>query len=143
MKEFVLGLIGLAMLGGVAALGQTPPAASPGTACGTGCGHTKTVCVPECYIRTKTKVVYSSGSEPMCLAYFRGLFPLCRCTMCGCDDAGRCGPPYARRYLIKKVRTCDEYATKCVPIQVPACRGACQRPECVPGTISPKRAPDK
>jgi hypothetical protein len=129
MKKYLLGFIGLALavipvfaqpprLGSPAPGGVTlcPPEAAK-TGC-TDCAHTKSICVPEPYIRQKTKVVYSSGSEPLCMPYLHGFFGLC-----GCDASGRCGPPFTRRYLIKKIQSCPENATRCVPVEVPACGG--------------------
>jgi hypothetical protein len=39
---------------------------------------------------------------------------------CGCDE-GRCENSYTRHFLIKKVKTCQEEATRCVPAETPAC----------------------
>ena len=128
IKKCLFGLIGLTLLGGNFLRGQTPigdsngpsgvPVAAPVQAAGpdcTACSPTKTTCVPENYVKKTTKVVYSSGSEPLCVGYFRGLFGHCSC------EAGRCEHPYTRRYLIKKIQTCEENAIKCVPAEVPTC----------------------
>jgi hypothetical protein len=126
MKKYLLGFIGLA-LAGVPVFAQPPRFGSPAPGGVTLCppetgqaacaNRAKTICVPEPYIRQKTKVVYSSGSEPLCMPYFHGL------ALCGCDSSGRCGPPFTRRYLIKKIQSCPENATRCVPAEVPACGG--------------------
>jgi hypothetical protein len=130
MKKYLLGCIGLAFLGVNPLLGQTPRALPHGPAgvpadvavqvpCpdGVACTPTKTICVPECYVKKTTKPVYRCGCEPLCVPYyhFRDLLGHCGC------DTNRCEPPFTRRYLIKKVKTCEENATKCVPMTVPAC----------------------
>jgi hypothetical protein len=129
MKKYLAGLLGLALAAGAPLLGQSPapvptgpggvPVGAPMVICqdGAGCVPTHTICVPEHYTKKTTKVVFSCGSEPLCLCYFHGLFAG---HGCGCDS-GHCERPYTRRYLIKKVRPCEEDATKCVPAQVPAC----------------------
>jgi hypothetical protein len=133
MRKNLFGLMALALLGGNSLLAQTAAPAPMGTAgayvaapvvmvepCGVACCPTKTVCVPEQYMKKTTKVVYSSGCEPLCLCYFHGFFKGCGC------DSGHCERPYTRRYLIKKIETCEECATKCVPAQVPTCEhGRC------------------
>jgi hypothetical protein len=150
MRQYVLGLIGLTLLGGIPVWGQTPtgvpqgtpvlppgvPAGTPvviGPDCGGCCIPTKTVCVPECYTKKTTKVVYSSGCESRCLCYYRSLFRHCGC------DSGHCERPITVRYLIKKVRTCEEEATKCVPAEVPGCASG----HCCPGAAwgAPVAAP--
>src|SRR5260370_13606004 len=101
MKKYLCGLIGLALLGGNPLQAQTPTAVPAGhggapvvvwqeAPC---CTPTKTVCVPEQYIKKTTKPLYSSGCEPLCLCYIRGLFGSCGC------DSGHCQRPYTRRYL--------------------------------------------
>ena len=92
----------------------TPVQALPcGAAC---CAPTTTECVPEHYVKKTTKVVYAPhGCEPVCLPYSQGWFG------CGGCDAGHCDCPYTRRYMIIKIKTCEEDAIKCVPTQVPAC----------------------
>lgn len=133
MKKYLFGLIGVALLGANPLLGQTPtpfpgglggvPAGTPALLAGphgATCAPTKTTCVPEHYVKKTTKVVYSSGSEPLCLPYCAGLFGHLGC------DSGHCGHPHTRRYLIKKIQTKEEDAIKCVPAEVPACeRGRC------------------
>jgi hypothetical protein len=128
MRKYLVGLAGLALLGGAPLLGQPPaavpigpgavPVGTPMVICqdGAGCVPTKTVCVPDHYLKKTTKVVFSSGCESLCLCYFRGLF-----AGCGCDGSGHCESPHTRRYLIKKIRNCEEDAIKCVPVEVPAC----------------------
>jgi len=130
MKKHFFALIGLALLGGGPVLGQTPVAlpnvvpgpvmvGAPAVPCQpqcVACPATRISCVPEPYVKKTPKTVYSCGSEPICLCYFHGLFRGCDC------QSGECAQPYTRRYLIKKVRTCEEDAVKCVPAEVPACQ---------------------
>jgi hypothetical protein len=134
MKKYLAGLLGLALAAGAPLLGQSPapiptgpvgvpvgvPVGAPMMTCqdGAGCVPTHTVCVPEHYVKKTTKVVFSCGSEPLCLCYFRGLFAG---HGHGCECSGHCEHPHTRRYLIKKVRTCEEDDIKCVPAQVPGC----------------------
>jgi hypothetical protein len=84
--------------------------------------QTQTVCVPEQYMKKTTKTCYNSGCEPLCVCYWLSL-----CGCCGGGggcDSGFCEHPYTRRYLIMKVRTCEECCTKCVPREVPCCAGS-------------------
>jgi hypothetical protein len=131
MKKCLFGLIGVALLGGNPLLGQTPtpypgglggaPAGTPALLAGphgATCAPTKPACVPEHYVKKTIKVVYTSGSEPLCLPYCAGLFAHFGC------DSGHCGHPHTRRYLIKKIQTVEEDAIKCVPTEVPACQPA-------------------
>ncbi len=133
MKRFALGLFGLALV--VAPLqAQTPPPApavpvapAPGVVvvdpscapdCGPSCakhGHHHVQCVPEHYVRQVPRLNYCSGSEPLCLCFYHGLF---RGHGCGCDN-GHCEHGITRRYLVKKVSFCEQDAVKCVP----ACAG--------------------
>ena len=128
MKNYLLGLVGLVLLGSGPLLAQTPTAvpyapapaaaAAPVVTCMPACAAcvtTHAVCVPEHDVKKTTKAVYSCGCEPLCVGYVHGLFGRCGC------DAGECGKPYTRHYLIKKVRTCEEDAVKCVPAEVPGC----------------------
>ena len=123
MKKYLFGLIGVALLGGNPLLGQTPtpcPGGLGGVPAGATCAPTETTCVPEHYVKKTTKVVYTSGCEPLCLPYCSGLFGCLGC------DSGHCGHPHTSRYLIKKIQTKEEDAIKCVPAEVPACeRGRC------------------
>jgi hypothetical protein len=90
----------------------TPVVIMPDAGCVT---HTHTVCVPECSVKTREKVVYSSGCEKFCL-------PACR--LCGGHgDCAHCECPRTRKYLIKKIEKCEENVTKCVPSEQPACGG--------------------
>ncbi len=124
MKKYLFGLLGFALLGGAPLLAQAPPppagviidGAPHGVCCeGGSCTPTKTVCVPEHYVKKTVKREYNCTSEPICLCYFRGLFKGCDC------DKGHCERPYTRRYLVLKIHRCEEDATKCVPQEVPAC----------------------
>jgi hypothetical protein len=147
MKKFLIGLIGVALLGANPVLAQAPmttqnafsgnPAAAPmaaapyygpanpvamppyGQPCGpTCCAPAKAECVPEHYIKKTTKVVYAPhGCEGVCVPYYchGSLFGHCDC------DEGHCECPYHRRYMIIKIKTCEEDAIKCVPVGVPDC----------------------
>jgi hypothetical protein len=129
MKNRFVAVIGLSLLGVGPVLGQAPAAVptvsgpatiivSPVAPCAPDCSTcpaTKIACVPEPEIKKTPKPVYCSGCEPLCLCYFHGLFRSCGC------DSGECARPYVRRFLIKKIRTCEEPAVKCVPVEVPAC----------------------
>jgi hypothetical protein len=125
MKTYLFCAIGLSLLTGSVALGQAPaPPIQPGSVPpdvlvtvpdGAACAHPKTICVPEHYTQETTKVVYSCGSEPLCVGYFHGLF---RCKDC---ESGHCEHPYTRRYLIKKSKPCQEEATRCVPVEGTSC----------------------
>jgi hypothetical protein len=117
MCKYLLGLIGFAALGGSPLLAQNPTSVEPIThreivvGCDGG-NCARTVCVPECYTKTTKTTVYSSGCEPFCLCYPSGLGLFGR----NCEG-GNCKEPKTRRYLMKKVVTCEESATKCVPSQ--------------------------
>jgi hypothetical protein len=89
--------------------------AGPDGACCNGacCTPTKTVCCPEHYLKKTTKVCYSCDRESICLCYYHG------CGHCDCDS-GHCGEPYCRKFLVKKIKPCEEDAVKCVPQEVPA-----------------------
>ena len=132
MKKYLFGLIGVALLGGSPLLGQTPtpfpgglggvPAGTPAFVAGphgATCAPTKTICVPEHYVKKTAKVVYTSGCEPFCLPYCSGEF----FGHLGWVS-GHCEHPRTRRYLIKKIQTKEEDAIKCVPAEVPACEPA-------------------
>jgi hypothetical protein len=129
MMTRFLAVIGLSLLGACPVLGQAPaavptvsgpaavivsPAAPRAPEC-CPCPAAKIACVPEPYIKKTPKPAYSSGCEPLCLCYFHGLFRSCGC------ESGQCASPYTRRFLIKKIQTCEEPAVKCVPTEVPAC----------------------
>jgi hypothetical protein len=124
VKRYILGLIGFAALGGSPLLAQTPTdvqtvthrQAVQGCDAG-GCPATRTACVPECCTKVKKTTVFSSGCEPLCLCYF-GASKLFHRENC---EAGHCENPITRKYLMKRVVTCEESATKCVPTQVPGC----------------------
>jgi len=145
MKRYLSGLIGFALVAGSLALAQAPapmPAGPTGApvvmlpADGGACCPGKTTCVPEKYMKKTTTVVYSSGCEPLCLCYFHGLFKKCDC------ESGHCERPYTRKYLVKKVHTSEECATKCVPSQGAACEyGHCAAPMGCAGTTAPVMAP--
>ena len=124
MKRYILGLIGFAVLGGSPLLAQTPTDVQTVThhqavqGCdAAGCPATRTACVPECYTKVKKTTVFSSGCEPLCLCY-HPFGKLCHRGNC---EGGHCEEPITRKYLMKRVVTCEESATKCVPTQVPGC----------------------
>jgi len=144
LRTYILGLLGLALVGGNPVLGQSPapvPVGAPlgcGSGCG-GCAPARTVCVPEHYCKETKKWVYSSRCEPFCLCYFPTLWG-----GCGCGDSGSCEPPYTRRYLVKKPRICKADAVKCVPSEGPACaNGQCwgAGTMCFPNTPTAYGAP--
>jgi hypothetical protein len=152
MKKYFLGLAGFALLGGAPLLGQGPPPIPPGPVGGPvvhgpdgGCAHghcappTKTICVPDHYIKKTDHWCYSSGCEPLCLCYYHGLF-----RHCGCGEHGHCEHPYTRRYQIKKLRVEESECTRCVPKEVPDCghghhrsRGHDGAADCLPGVVAP------
>jgi hypothetical protein len=114
-------------LGANPALGQTEPplpaapgaevagiAASPIGPSSAASARTKTICVPEHYVKKTAKILYSSGSETLCRPYCTGLFARLGW------HSGHCGHTYTRRYLIKKVQIKEEDAIRCVPKEVPA-----------------------
>ena len=145
MRKLILSVMGLALLGGNALLGQAPsagPTGQPvpgptggccgpiGGCCGAACcPKTKTICVPEHYEKERKKVVYTFGYEKKCLPYCHGLFA---CFDCGGCDKGHCGHALTVKYLVKKVRICEHDAVKCKPVEVPACRqgGCCAASPC-------------
>ena len=127
MKRYMLGLMGL-VLAGVSPLMAQGPApgapvvavapggccAAPGGCCTAPSGHCCArdyTCVPQQYTKKKVIVEYSSTCEPFCLCFFHGCQRRCDC------ESGHCEHPYSRHFLIKKVHTCEECATKCVPSQ--------------------------
>jgi hypothetical protein len=151
MNRYLCGLIGLTLLGAGRVLAQAPAAVPPaaigaplpvtaqpapvanpvvvtgqpaGGCCNSapaGCCTTNNcdtvTCVPEHYMKKTTTTCYSHGTEHLCLCYF----PSC-CLRRSCDcESGHCEHPICRRYLIKKVHTCEQDAIKCVPSQAPAC----------------------
>jgi hypothetical protein len=90
-----------------------------GACCAPNCGHAKTVCVPEHYCQKTTKAVYSSVCEPVCLCFFPSLFG-----HCGCED-GHCEHPRTRKFLVKKIQTCEHDAIRCVPSEAACEHGCC------------------
>jgi hypothetical protein len=134
MKIYLFAGIGLALLGGNPLQAQPPQAVPQGSGGassvtalatapdGVACTPCAVTCVPEHYVKKTIKPAYSCGCEPLCVPLLRAF--------CGhsCGDCNHCNQPITRRYLIKKVRTCEENATKCVPAQVPACEPGCFRP---------------
>jgi hypothetical protein len=115
MKKFLFSLIGLVLVGANTLFGQAPaPVIAPGSPGGC-CCPAQVTCVPEQYTKKITKVEYGKGCEPLCLCFFQGCRRRCDC------GSGHCEHPYTRHYLIKKVHTCEECATHCVPSQCPAC----------------------
>ncbi len=111
-----------------------------GAACDAGCVKLKTVCVPQPATVTKTKVLFSSGCDTICL-----------CSLFGkrggdCDSCnGNCGRPKTVKSLYKRVETTTCESTKCVPVQVPACAtGACPTScasgQCVAGATAASQA---
>jgi hypothetical protein len=89
MKNYVLGLIGLALLGGNNLRAQhADHGCSPG-------------CVCEHYTKDVEKKCYSCGCETICVANRWGFCKECT--------------PMTRYYLIKKVTIVKEDHTKCVP----------------------------
>ena len=132
MKKYLLGLIGLALLGGSstaqapALMPATPPAGAPvvvvetqGAGCSSCCTSSCPTCVPEHYLKPVKHINYGSGCEDFCICYYHGwsLFGTCDC------DNGHCGEVHTRRYLLKKIRVCDEDAVKCVVGEAPATCG--------------------
>jgi hypothetical protein len=160
MTRFVLGLMGLVLLGTGPLLGQAPQTLPPGPAeptpragaewtapphlitgtataapCDCGPVPTKKVCVPEPYLKETRRVTYSSGCDTRCLCFFVGLFH------CG-ECQGRCEHAIPTRYLIKKVTYCKQPAVKCVPQDVPAgATGGCAAaPACESTLLMPAPA---
>jgi hypothetical protein len=140
MKAYLFGLIGLVAMAGGVALGQAPPMALPagpggapvivpaptlptscpqGGCCAHDCMPTKTVCVPEQYMKKTPKTCYSCDCAPHCIDYPFGLFKKCSC--CGDNNP----TPRKKKWLIKKVHIQECPATRCVPACVPACDHAC------------------
>jgi hypothetical protein len=124
VKRYILGLIGFAALSGSPLLAQTPTAVQTVThrqtvqGCDAGCCQaTHTACVPECYTKVKKTTVFSSGCEPLCLCYYSACKLFHRSD---CED-GHCETPITRKYLMKRVVTCEESATRCVPSEAPGC----------------------
>ena len=116
MKKYLSGLLGLALAAGAPLLGRSPtpvPTGPGGAPVGTpmvicqdrvGCVPTKAICVPEHYLKKTTKVLFSSGCEPLCLCYFRGLF-----AGHGCDGSGHCEKPHTRRHSKSSLRLISSY----------------------------------
>ncbi len=145
MKKYLFGLVGLALLGANPLLGQTRTTspAVPGASANAppppvlqDCtvAATKTICVPEPYVKKTTKAVYKSACEPMCLTHYLGC-----CFHRSCDD-GCCGKLFTRRYLMKKTVTCEECITRCVPVTVPCGSTGCSPAPCAT-TTPPDWAP--
>src|SRR5262249_37622302 len=94
------------------------PVVGPDCAPAHGCARGHCVpheCVPEHYIKTTKKVVFSSRCEPQCLPPCHGCCVLHK--QCGeghCAE-GQCHHPCNVRYLVKKRIACEEEATRCVP----------------------------
>jgi hypothetical protein len=143
MNVCLIQLVGLAMLAADPPQANTPPAAAssvavqaavPGPCQGcapcTACTPTKTICVPEQYVKKNPKTVYACRCEPLCLPRLHCWFSHSDCDTCDC------GPQLTRRYLVKKTRPCDEVKTKCVPKEVPCCV-ACPCPETCGTSLSP------
>ena len=138
MKQFLLGLIGLAALGSASAFAQTYPTAMPSGGAppagatvimemppqdchGGGCGKCnrceKASCVREEYTKKTPKVCYTCGCEPLCVS-----FPFGLCGNCCCDQ-GRCPTARYRKYLIKKVEVIEKPCMHCVPAPCGSCEG--------------------
>jgi hypothetical protein len=130
MRKWMLGAMGFILLNGAILLAQLPSTAPTGIPAPNGgccpaacCAKTKTVCVPEHYVKEKQIVRHTFGCEKKCMPYFYA---------CGHDcDHGHCGHVITVRYLIKKVQICDHDAVKCNPVCMPVCQQA--RP-CAYGT---------
>ncbi len=122
MKRFILGLMSFVALGASPLLAQTPTNVQTIThrEVGLGCeggSCPATVCVPECYNKVRKTTVFSSGCEPLCLSYF----PFGKLFGHGDCEGGHCEKPITRKYLMMKVVTCEQSATRCVPSQAPGC----------------------
>jgi hypothetical protein len=132
MKAYFLGLAGLVVLGCSQLLAQAPPKVTymqapapvmaPGALCAPACApacapcaEAQPGCVTEHYVKKTPKTVYACGCEPLCILGPQGLFH----RGCDCQD-GAC-KAYTHKYLIIKVRTCEEDAVRCVPAEVPGC----------------------
>jgi hypothetical protein len=131
MKKYLMGLMVLALLGGNPLRAQTPAPVVIMESAGPYCGPTHTTCVPEHYVKKTDKVVYSSTCEDACLCYSHGLFKGCGC------DSGHCERPHMRKFLVKKIQTCEQDAVKCVPSQEPVCaHGRCFAGSACAGTMA-------
>jgi len=109
------------------AVTATESTAAHGGACDAGCVKTKTVCIAVPDKVTKTKVLFSSECDTICL---KSLFHKQGgdCNEC---PLGGCGHAKNVKSLYKRVETttCDSY--KCVPTQVPVCGTNCANGHCV------------
>lgn len=118
-----------------------PPASgtvvgSPYSACANGSCGAKKVCMPEPSVKVKVSIKYSSVDEDKC---WRTCFwPFGRdCDSCasghgprGTDSPNCNSHPYVKRYLVKRIVTEDIPITKCVPVEVPACRNGYSPQQC-------------
>jgi hypothetical protein len=115
MYRYCLSFIAFAAVGGSPLLAQSAPDVQTIThrqvirECEGG-SCPATVCVPECYTKVNKTTVYASGCEPLCV----GCPSLGKLFGRDCEG-GNCEAPRTRKYLMKKVVTCEESATKCVP----------------------------
>jgi hypothetical protein len=155
MNRFLLGLIGLAVLGSATALAQAPAplpagpvpgdpeAGSPYT--GRGFGYSTVPagdpgaslahiggsnCCKKCDYSC-TKEPYMKKTPKVC--YTCGCEPHCVSFPYGfrgncCCDRGDCPSPRIKKFLIKKVNVIETPSTRCVP--VPACTGGCEGGAC-------------
>jgi hypothetical protein len=153
VKEYLIGWIGLALLGGAggtACLAQTPlpvppepslPAAAveaqaSDQPCGAACDHgccccaTRKICVPEAAKKKIDKVTYACKCVEFCLPACPGLRGTCKdCQGCEVTCCPACGPVRTKKVLIKKVQTIECDTFKCTPVEV-CCPDGCKRSRC-------------
>lgn len=128
MKKYLLGLTGLALLGGAPLraqettveryIGQTGGSSFTSEQeirVGPGGAQGRIVCVPEHYIKKTNRWCFGHMDFRVCQCHFHGLFG-----KCGCDQ-GHCEHSYCRRVMVKKLRVEESDRTRCVPREVPGC----------------------
>jgi hypothetical protein len=103
---------------------------------GHGDGGDCKVCQPVTETKKVATRVYTNSREDFCLprcSFLGGLF--CRSKCDDCKET-KCGPVRTKKYLVVKIRTHEECATKCVP--KPVCETPIQLAPAAKAPLSPR-----
>jgi hypothetical protein len=145
-------------LPGSAAVVTAPTAAVPAACCAATCEPViKKVCVPYTSVKTVTRRVYGETCEDFCVpkcplslglhkGHGHGDCDACPTEDCQTECAQCEHKVRQRKYLVVKIKQCQETATSCsveCRLEEPTCRRAACEPSCLPpaGTIVTSPAP--